>query len=331
MAEELWSDGSDMECAAAAGGAAATDRVQAIDRETLRALSRRSDALGLRQLSFHALLIGTTAWLVFASRGRLWLVPAMLIHGIALDFLFCALHESVHRTAFASRRLNDTVAWVAGAMLILPPEFFRAFHFAHHRFTQDAACDPELARPPPSTLKGYLWHLSGIPNWTKRLTVTLRHAATGRAQESFVAEGKRQAIVREARILWAVYAAILAASLIFRSGAALIYWIVPAMLGQPFLRMYLMAEHAGCATNDDPYANTRTTYTNGFVRLLTWQMPFHVEHHAFPAVPFHALRQVNEQIRSRIEVSAPGYLAVHGALLRRMQTAPRSLPPREVS
>jgi len=63
-------------------------------------------------------------------------------------------------------------------------------------------------------------------------------------------------------------------------------------------------------------------------------MPFHVEHHAehhaFPAVPFHALRQVNEQIRSRIEVSAPGYLAVHGELLRRMQT-PRSLPPREVS
>jgi len=40
--------------------------------------------------------------------------------------------------------------------------------------------------------------------------------------------------------------------------------------------------------------------------MLAWQMPFHVEHHAYPR-SFHALRQVNERIRSRIEVSAPGY------------------------
>ncbi len=307
MAEEAWND---------PGG---------LDRETLRQLSRRSDALGLRQLALHAFLLTATASLVFASRGRLWLPPAMLIHGIALDFLFCALHESVHRTAFASRRLNDAVAWIAGAVLLLPPEFFRAFHFAHHRYTQDPARDPELARPPPATLKAYIWHVSGIPNWTKRLTVTLRHALTGRVREPFVAEGKRSAIVREARILWAVYAVILAASLVLGSDAALRYWIFPAMLGQPFLRMYLLAEHGGCVLNGDPYANTRTTYTNRWVRMLAWQMPFHVEHHAYPAVPFHALCRVNERIRSRIAVSAPGYWSVQRALIRRLR------PPRAPS
>ncbi|MGD0491806.1 MAG: fatty acid desaturase [Steroidobacteraceae bacterium] len=308
MAEEAWPD------------------TPGLDREALRRLSRRSDALGLRQLCLHALMLGGTAWLVFASRGRLWLVPAMLLHGIVLDFLFCALHESVHRTAFASRRLNDAVAWVAGAALLLPPEFFRAFHFAHHRFTQDAARDPELARPPPATLGAYLWHISGMPNWSRRLSVTLRHAASGRVPEAFVADAKRPSIVREARILWALYAAILAVSLIFKSDAALIYWIVPAMLGQPFLRIYLLAEHTGCAMNDDPYANTRTTYTNRLVRALTWQMPFHVEHHAYPAVPFHALRRVNELIRGRIEVSAPGYVAVHTALIRRLRMRGASSP-----
>ena len=307
MAEdELWSD---------PGG---------VDRDTLRRLARRSDALGARQLSLHVLLLGATSGLVFASRGRPWLVLALLVHGIALDFLFCALHESVHRTAFASRRLNDAVAWAAGALLVLPPNYFRAFHFAHHRFTQDAARDPELARPPPATVRAYLWHISGIPNWTKRISATLRHAATGRVREPFVAESKRGAVVREARILWAVYAAILAISMIFRSDAALIYWILPAMLGQPFLRMYLLAEHTGCAANADPLANTRTTYTNGFVRALAWQMPFHVEHHAFPAVPFHALRRVNELIRPRIEVSAPGYRAVQRSLVRRMQASQSS-------
>jgi fatty acid desaturase len=298
-----------------------------LDRETLRRLSGRSDALGLRQLCLHGLTLAGTSWLIFASRGRLWLLPALVIQGIALDFLFCALHESVHRTAFASRKLNDAVAWVAGALLVLPPEYFRAFHFAHHRFTQDPARDPELGRPRPATLAAYLWHLTGLPNWAKRLTVTLGHAATGRVGEPFVAPGKQPLIVREARILWAVYAAVLAVSLIARSDAALIYWIIPALLGQPFLRMYLLAEHMGCAANDDTYANTRTTYTNRWVRALTWQMPFHVEHHAYPAVPFHALRQVNGLIRARIAVSAPGYLAVQRALIRGLVTARGAPPP----
>ena len=58
--------------------------------------------------------------------------------------------------------------------------------------------------------------------------------------------------------------------------------------------------------------------------MLTWQMPFHVEHHAYPAVPFHALGRVNERIRSRIEVSARGYGSVQRALIRRMRAPANS-------
>jgi fatty acid desaturase len=288
---------------------------EGLDRDSLHRLSRRSNSRGFVQLGSHALLLGITGYLVWASRG-LWRVPALIAHGVVLDFLFCALHETTHRTAFESRRTNDAVAWLSGALLVLPPEFFRAFHFAHHRFTQDPARDPELAQPPPATLAVYLWRASGIPNWTRRITTTLRHALTGRVREPFVSAGKQAVIVREARILWLVYALVLAASIFFRSPAALLYWIIPVMLGQPFLRLYLLSEHMGCAMNDDMYANTRTTYTNAAVRFLAWQMPYHVEHHAFPAVPFHRLREVNEVVRSRIQVESPGYLALHAALIR---------------
>jgi fatty acid desaturase len=41
------------------------------------------------------------------------------------------------RTAFKSRRLNRGVAFAAGLFLLLPPNWFRYFHFAHHRHTQD--------------------------------------------------------------------------------------------------------------------------------------------------------------------------------------------------
>ena len=288
-----------------------------IDRITLRGLSRRSDRRGALQLALHCTLLSMTGFLVYSARGTVWLLPAIVLHGAVLDFLFCALHETIHRTAFRSRWMNDAVAWICGALLLLPPEYFRLFHFAHHRFTQDPGRDPELAQPPPSTLASYLWRITGLPNWHKRLTVTLSHALTGRVPEPFVPALKRRMIVREARLLWCTYAAIFVLSILLRRPDALIYWVLPALAGQPFLRLFLMAEHADCALTDNMYVNTRTTYTNGALRLLAWQMPFHVEHHAFPAVPFHALSRLNALVRERIQVSSPGYLALHRSMIRR--------------
>jgi fatty acid desaturase len=288
-----------------------------LDRESLRHLSRRSNTRGVLQLSAHLTLLCVTGVLVWAARGSFLIVPATVLHGIVLNFLFCPLHETTHWSAFASRRLNAAVGWICGALLLLPPQYFRQFHFAHHRFTQDPARDPELALPAPDTVGSYLWRASGLPNWHKRITVTLRHALTGRVSESFVPARIHAAIVREARILWIGYLLVLGVSLVLRRPEALIYWVFPVLAGQPFLRLFLMAEHTGCALGDNPFGNTRTTYTTGALRLLAWQMPYHVEHHCYPSIPFHALRRVNTLIGDRIEVAAPGYLAVNRELLRR--------------
>jgi fatty acid desaturase len=62
---------------------------------------------------------------------------------------------------------------------------------------------------------------------------------------------------------------------------------------------------------------TRRTYTNGAVRFLIWQMSYHVEHHAFPSVPFHALPVVNALSRDRFAVTAPGELALQRGFVRK--------------
>ena len=290
--------------------------IRSLDRETVRQLSQRSDARGFLQLAAHLGLLCATATLVFMSRGHPWLAPALVLHGIVLTFLFCALHETIHRTAFASRWANELVAWVCGAVLMLPPEYFRCFHYTHHRFTQDPARDPELAQPGPSTLRSYLWRVSGLPYWHDRLTVTLHHALTGRVTEAFISAAKAPLIVREARILWGCYLGVAALSLYAQRADALIYWVIPALLGQPFLRLFLMAEHIGCPISDDMLANTRTTCTNGAVLLLAWRMPYHAEHHCVPSVPFHSLVKLNALVGSRVQVKAAGYLTLHRDLLR---------------
>ncbi len=287
-----------------------------IDRKTLAALSLRSDAAGWRQLGLHAALLAMTGLLVWQLRDTPWVWPAMPVHGIVLVFLFAPLHETIHRTAFASRSVNEAVAFVIGAVLLLPHEYFRAFHFEHHRYTQDPARDPELASPKPASLRQWLWAVSGLPYWIFHVRLILRQAM-GRTPESFYkSAAQRRAVVREARVLLALYAGVAAMSATAGNPAALILWVVPALLGQPFLRLYLMAEHTLCPLDPgDMWRNSRTTRTNGLVRRLAWNMPFHGAHHAHPGVPFHALARVDALVDSAAKTADSGYLRVQKTIL----------------
>ncbi len=292
----------------------ATATAGAGERAALLGLAGRSDAKGVAQLACHLLALLAAGMGVARAQGSVWLVAAMLPYGILLVFLFAPLHETIHRTAFRSRRLNDAIAWACGAVLLLPPDYFRAFHFTHHRYTQDPARDPELATPKPATLGAYLWQASGLPYWRERITTTVRHAL-GRVAEPFIATHARPRIVSEARLLLGLYGLLALGSGLMRSDAMLVFWVAPALLGQPFLRMYLLAEHTGCPLVPAMLENSRTTRSTGLVRRLAWNMPYHAEHHAHPALPFHALPAAHRLLEAKIVVQAEGYVAVQREIL----------------
>jgi fatty acid desaturase len=269
-----------------------------------------SDKAGLLHLAGHFALLAATAFLIWIARGSLLILPALVLHGIALVFLFAPLHESLHRTAFRSLWLNNVVAWFAGLVLMLPPNWFRAFHFAHHRYTQIEGRDPELEAKHVETWPDYLVHLSGWRYWKGSVTLLFRNAS-GRASAPFAPKHLEPRLVREARIMLAVYALVAVLSILFRSNVALLYWVIPALLGQPFLRAYLLAEHTGLPLVESFWENTRTTLTGAPVRFLAWNMPFHTEHHVNPAVPFHGLPALHAREQAKLKVVSPGYVAFH--------------------
>ena len=292
--------------------------IAGLDRRERSRLLARSDAAGLRQLGLHLGALVATG-LPIALRLPGW--PLLLLpHGVLLVFLFTAQHACTHRTAFARDGLNRAVAWAAGFLLLVPPEWFRCFHAAHHRFTHDPERDPELAAPPPHGLGGYLWRLTGLPLWWGSWRTLLVNAA-GRCRDGFVPAGSRPAVAREARAMLAGYGLCLAGSVAMGSGLLLWLWVVPALLGQPFLRAYLMAEHERCPHVADMLANSRTTLTTWLVRRLAWNMPYHAEHHAYPAVPFHALPRFHALARRHLKTVGQGYARFHRAELKNL------LPP----
>ena len=275
----------------------------------LAGLKTLSDRTGLLHLAGHIGLLAVTAIAVLTLPGPWW-IAAMAAHGVALVFLFTPLHESIHGTAFRTPWINEAVASAAGFLIALPPCEFRYFHLAHHRHTQDPENDPELAGPKPGNVPQYLLYLSGLLYWKAQATNIVANAL-GRKIGSYVPSAGRRKVIREARIHLAAYGLIAVLGVAFRLDVLLWLWVFPAILGQPFLRAYLLAEHSACPFVADMLANTRTTFTNAAVRFLAWNMPHHTAHHALPSVPFHRLPVLTRLLRDRLKSTAASYREAH--------------------
>lgn len=279
-----------------------------LDKDQRASLLTRSDRAGLTRLAGHLAVLGLTGtWIWHAA--PLWHF-AMLIHGIALIFLFTLLHECVHKTPFATHKLNTVVAAVCGFILLLPAQWFTYFHLAHHRHTHDPQHDPELATPKPQSRRQYLVYMSGVPVWWSQIRVLASNAGNGPI-EKFVPIDKHTKIRREARLVISLYALVALSSWYAGSQILLWLWIGPAILGQPFLRGYLLAEHTLCPHVSNMLENTRTTFTNAMIRFITWNMPYHVEHHVYPAVPFYKLPEFHEIIKQQLRCTEDGYTNFH--------------------
>jgi fatty acid desaturase len=268
-------------------------------------LLEKSDAPALLRFALHfglILLLGAA----IALKAPFWPL-LMLPQGILIVFLFTALHETSHLTAFKSKGLNRAAAWISGFLILLPPRWFGYFHFAHHRYTQDPARDPELESPKPDSLPRYLLYLSGLLVWRSHAK-TLLDNAKGRFGP-YVPAAQVNALRDEARIFLLLYFGLAVFCLSFGLWEVLTIWVLPAIIGQPFLRAYLLAEHAGCPQSPNMLEATRTTYSNSLVRWLAWNMPYHAEHHSFPDVPFHKLPELHGLMQPHLKVTADGYFA----------------------
>lgn len=285
--------------------------LRSLSREQRQQLTKKSNVRGLLHLAVHAGLIVLISWLITKSTVG-WPVKSalMLGQGILLVFLFTLLHETTHYTPFKTRRLNDVVAWCCGIILFLPPIWFRYFHLAHHRWTQDPTKDPELSSPKPNTLGQYIVYLSGFPVWKSHIGTIYRNA-TRVCCDFFVPAHQRQAVLIESRLMLCVYLCIFITALAMGIGQLLTVWLIPLLVGQPFLRAYLLAEHADCPLVGNRFENTRTLLSNPVVRWIAWNMPYHAEHHVYPAVPFFRLPQAHVLTQKYLQQLEPGYRSFH--------------------
>jgi len=140
--------------------------------------------------------------------------------------------------------------------------------------------------------------------------------ATGRLTEqeaTFVPETERPKTYSTARVWLLIYAAVAVACVASRSILPAMVIGLPRFYGAWHHLMTGLTQHGGLADNvTDHRLNTRTVYMNPFSRFVYWNMNYHVEHHMYPMVPFHALPMLHAEIKDDLPAPSAGLVAAFG-------------------
>jgi fatty acid desaturase len=117
-------------------------------------------------------------------------------------------------------------------------------------------------------------------------------------EADYVPESERPRVYRVARVHIAIYAATIAAALIWQSWLPLVLIGLPRAYGIWLLLVMGLPQHMGLAEDVlDHRLNARTMIFGPVLRFVYWNMNYHVEHHMYPMVPYHALPRLHAAVR----------------------------------
>jgi fatty acid desaturase len=290
-----------------------------IPRSELKALMRRDDQPAIRDtlIWFAALIVSGGFGYVFW--GSWAAVPFFLIYGVlygsASDSRW---HECGHRTAFKTKWMNDAVYQIACFMILREPEIWRWSHTRHHTDTIIVGRDPEIIQPRPPDLVAMALSVFALKQGAAAFRKLVIHAGGRLTDEemTFVPESERDQVYRIARIWLAVFAVVIAACVATRSILPAMFVGLPTFYGGWLTYYFGITQHLGLAEDvTDHRLNSRTIYMNPIFRFIYWNMNYHVEHHMFPLIPYHALPKLHQAIKADCPPPYPSTIAAYREII----------------
>jgi fatty acid desaturase len=235
----------------------------------------------------------------------------LLVHG----------HEATHDLVSRRPFLNDALGWFTLALGGISLTAHREFHLEHHR-TPHTAADPEFQL--------FNRVVPGVPGWAYLLIPFA--AAAGVNSFPF---RRATPIGRRRRVCLELLAALgLHAGLFATTGARLylLFVLAPMFTGLVAATILRSVCEHHAVPEGDAWTNARSVATGWPLSFLWSNVNYHLEHHLFPAVPYHKLPALHRTLARECarHGSAPGrgYARTAAALLReRRHFSPAAAPP----
>lgn len=290
-----------------------------VPKEKMRGLLQRRDGPAIRDTLLLFAILAATGWATVHFWGTAWVIIPYLIYavfyGTSSDSRW---HECGHGTAFKTDWMNSMLYEVASFMVMRESVVWRWSHNRHHSDTIIVGRDPEIQIPRPPDLKALALSVCNIGGYLGYFPSLLRHAS-GRmssAEKTFIPESEFPKVYRNARISLALHLAVITSAVVLQSWIPIFLFTLPNFFGTWLMIVHNTTQHAGLAENVlDHRLNCRTVYMNPVSRFIYWNMNYHVEHHMFPLVPYHALPRLHEIIRHDCPPPYPSILSAWRELL----------------
>jgi fatty acid desaturase len=310
-----------------------------VPRKVMKELMARSDGAAIRDtiILYGSMVllagIGIALWPSWWS-APFWLAYGAL-YGSASDSRW---HECGHGTAFKTPWMNNAVYQIASFMIMRNAATWRWSHARHHSETYLVGRDPEVAVMRPPQMAKLVLNFFGVIDVINFFPTIIRNAISGPTPEekTFVPESEWGKVRKVAIVHVAIYAVTIVSAISWGSILPLMVIGLPRMYGAWHHVMTGLLQHGGLADNViDHRLNSRTVYMNRVSRFIYWNMNYHVEHHMFPMVPYHALPRLHEIMkadlpppnRSIAEAFGEMWPAIKRQVLNEEYFIKRDLPP----
>jgi len=289
-----------------------------IPRKELKELMRRDDAKGLIDFGIWGLCLAASGYAAYLSVGSHWAIPAFFLYGTIYSSCDARWHECTHGTPFKTRWLNETFYHLSCLMNMKEGTFTRWSHTRHHTETIMVGIDPEIQVMRPANLTRVLLDFLWIPDAVQMFKVMILHALgiPSKQAREFVPQSEWRKMFWWSRCYLLIYAGMIAWSIASRSWLPVLFFPLARLYGGWLHQLFALTQHAGLAENvRDHRLNSRTVKLNPVFSFLYFNMNYHIEHHMFPMVPFHALPNLHERVRNDLPYTYSGLIDVFKELV----------------
>ncbi len=274
-----------------------------LTRRQMREIMQRRDGPAIWHFGLWFLLLGASAYLAAISWGTWWAIPTFFVYGTIYTSADSRWHETGHGTPFRTRWLNEFVYAIASFLGIREAYLWRWSHSRHHTHTYFVGRDPEIQVQRPADLVKLLMDFFYLRSGPPEVWRLIRNAF-GRPNPDvldFVPERDLPKMYWSSRVHLAIYAAFAVWAIAIGSFLPMMFVLLPRFYGGWLQQLLSLPQHAGLGEDTyDHRENTRTIYVNPVFAFLYVNMQYHLEHHAMPMTPFHALPKLHEAVKDQM-------------------------------
>jgi fatty acid desaturase len=224
------------------------------------------------------LWMGTAALAIYLHRW--WFTAASIFvmgFGPFHDLLVQG-HEGTHDLISRNRRVNNFFTWFTLAFGGISAEAHRRFHLDHHHYAHTPQ-DPEY--------QFFDRVVRGVPGWAYFFIPVCAQIGVN----AYGLQKKMPPEVRRRIVLELAAAVLLHATIGFVFGwrRYLLFVFAPMVTGLYVASVLRSVTEHHDVTEGSAWTNARSIVTHPLIEFLWSNVNYHLEHHLYPSVPYHAL------------------------------------------